>query len=82
MFDRSEIREGMKVRTIDGQKLGHVLSVRGEELIVEKGLFSHKDFAVSLEDVREVAHGEVFLSHGPDSLFAAPKPIEPPEKHH
>lgn len=81
MFDRSEIREGMTVRTIDGHKLGHVLSVRGDELIVEKGLFRHKDFAVSLEDVREVAHGEVYLSHGPDSLFAAPKPIEPPAKH-
>lgn len=81
MFDRSEIREGMTVRAIDGHKLGKVLSVRGDELIVEKGLFRHKDFAVSLEDVREVAHGEVYLSHGPDSLFAAPKPIEPPAKH-
>ena len=33
MFDRSEIREGMTVRTIDGHKLGHVMAVRGKTIV-------------------------------------------------
>ncbi|WP_224244947.1 PRC-barrel domain-containing protein [Hyalangium gracile] len=75
MFDRSEIQKGMTVRSIDGHKLGRVVDIQDEEFIVEKGFFRRRDFAVRLSDVREVAHGEVFLQHGQDSLFAAPREV-------
>jgi hypothetical protein len=75
MFERSEIHTGMTVRSIDGRKLGRVVDMTDEELIVEKGFLRRRDFAVRLSDVREVSHGEVFLQHGQDSLFAAPREI-------
>jgi hypothetical protein len=75
MFDRSEIQKGMKVRGIDGHTIGRIIDVTDKELIVEKGLIRKHDFAIALEDVREVLHGEVLLNHGPDSLFAAPREV-------
>jgi hypothetical protein len=90
MFDRSEIHEGMTVRGNDGHKLGRVVAIQGEELIVEKGwLLWRRDFFVRLSDVREVNHGEVLLNHGLDSLFAAPREVphqphprrKPPVRH-
>ncbi len=76
MVERSELRAGMRVWTHRGEKLGQVVEVREEELIVEKGfLWTKKDYAVPLEDVREVVADEVHLNHGPDSLFFAPREI-------
>lgn len=75
MFERSEIHKGMTVRSIDGHKLGRIVAMTDDELIVEKGLLRRRDFAVRLSDVREVAHGEVLLHHGQDSLFAAPREV-------
>ncbi|WP_224362793.1 PRC-barrel domain-containing protein [Hyalangium versicolor] len=75
MFERSEIQKGMTVRSIDGHKLGRIVDITDEELIVEKGFFRRRDFAVRFSDVREVAHGEVLLQHGQDSLFAAPREV-------
>jgi hypothetical protein len=80
MYDRSEIQKGMKVRGNDGHVIGRIIDVTDKELIVEKGLIRKHDFAVALEDVCEVLHGEVLLNHGPDSLFAAPREV-PPVKH-
>jgi hypothetical protein len=78
MFDRSEIRKGMTVRSIDGHKLGRIVEIKDEEFIVEKGFLRRRDFSVGLSDVREVAHGEVFLQHGQDSLFSAPRELPHP----
>lgn len=77
MIDRSEIQKGMKVRGNDGHVLGRIIDMTDKELIVEKGLIRRHDFAVSLDDVREVLHGEVVLRHGRDSLFSAPREIPP-----
>ncbi len=75
MYERSEINKGMTVRSIDGHKLGRIVDITDEEILVEKGFFRRKDFAVRMSDIREVAHGEVFLNHGRDSLFAAPREV-------
>ncbi|NMO18169.1 hypothetical protein HPC49_32325 [Pyxidicoccus fallax] len=75
MFDRSEIHKGMKVRGNDGHTIGRIIDMNDKELIVEKGFIRRHDFAVSLEDVREVIHGEVVLNHGRDSLFSAPREV-------
>ncbi|MBN1208882.1 MAG: hypothetical protein JXB05_28750 [Myxococcaceae bacterium] len=76
MFERAEIQKGMTVRTNDGHKLGRIVELEGDELIVERGLLLwRRDFAVRMSDVREVAHGEVLLNHGRDSLFSAPREL-------
>jgi hypothetical protein len=77
MVDRSELHEGMVVWTHRGEKLGHVIEVTDEELIVEKGLLVwRKDYAVRLDDVREIVADDVYLNHGPDSLISAPREID------
>lgn len=76
MFKRSEIQKGMKVKGNDGHTIGRVIDMTEEELIVEKGLLRHHDYAVPISDVREVLHGEVVLEHGSDSLFA-PREVAP-----
>ncbi len=78
MFERSEILLGMTVRGIDGHKLGRIVDITADDLILEKGWLRRRAFAVSLTDVREVLHGEVLLSHGPDSLFSAPRQVPHP----
>jgi uncharacterized protein (TIGR02271 family) len=56
-----DVREGMFVRTADGEKLGTVIR-RGEDtFVVEKGLFLPKDFVLRYEDVERVGNGEVHL---------------------
>lgn len=76
MVERSELHAGMTVWTHRGEKLGHVIEVTDEELIVEKGLLVwRKDYAVPLEDVREIIADEVHLNHGPDSLLSGPREI-------
>ena len=75
MFEKSEIHKGMTVRSIDGHKLGRIVDIGSDEFVVERGFLRKRDFAVRLSDIREVAHGEVFLQHGEDSLFAAPREV-------
>jgi hypothetical protein len=76
MVDRSELHTGMTVWTHRGEKLGQVIEVTDAELIVEKGLLVwRKDYAVPLDDVREVIADEVYLNHGPDSLLSGPREI-------
>ena len=81
MVERSELHEGMAVFTHRGEKLGHVIEVTDEALIVEKGLLVwRKDYAVPLDDVREILADEVYLRHGPDSLLSGPREIERPTR--
>jgi hypothetical protein len=69
----------MTVRGNDGHKLGRIVDQEGDELLVERGfLLWRRDFIVRVSDVREVAHGEVLLNHGPDSLFSAPRQVPHP----
>ena len=81
MVERSELHEGMTVFTHRGEKLGQVIEVTDESLIVEKGLLVwRKDYAVPLDDVREIVADEVYLHHGPDSLLSGPREIPRPAR--
>lgn len=81
MVDRSELHTGMTVWTNRGEKLGQVIEVTEEELIVEKGvLVWRKDYAVPLDDVREVVADQVHLHHGLDSLLSGPREIPRPAR--
>jgi uncharacterized protein (TIGR02271 family) len=68
MFERSQVKEGMVVRSQDGEKLGRVFAVAEDAFHIEKGLFFPKDYLVRFSEVAGVRDGELVLAHGRDSL--------------
>lgn len=60
-MNRDDMREGMFVRTADGEKLGTVIRLGEDTFTVEKGLFLPRDFVLRYEDITEVREGEVRL---------------------
>jgi uncharacterized protein (TIGR02271 family) len=68
MFQRSNIREGMIVRSIDGEKLGKVFAVSDAEFHIEKGLFFPKDYLVRYSEVSDIRGDEIILNHGREAL--------------
>jgi hypothetical protein len=71
MFERTGIREGMVVRSADGEKLGKVFAVGDDAFHIEKGLFFPKDYVARFTDVTDIRDGEIILAHGRDSLRSA-----------
>ena len=72
MYQRSDIKEGMTVRSADGHKLGKVYAVGDLEFHIEKGLFFPKDYAVRYAEISELRHGDIILAHGMESLRFIP----------
>lgn len=68
MFQRNDIREGMVVRSLDGEKLGRVFAVGDRQFEIEKGLFFPKDYLASYADIQDIRDDEIILSRGRDSL--------------
>jgi len=68
MFQRTDVREGMVVRSIDGEKLGKVFAVGDGEFHIEKGLFFPKDYLVRYSEVSDIRAGEIILNHGKEAL--------------
>ncbi len=68
MFQRSHVKEGMTVRSIDGEKLGRVFAVGEGEFHIEKGLFFPKDYVCRYADISDVRGDEIILTHGRESL--------------
>ncbi|WP_257453511.1 hypothetical protein [Archangium lipolyticum] len=68
MYQRTDIKEGMTVRSVDGHKLGKVYAVGETEFHIEKGLFFPKDYAVRYAEISELRNGEIILAHGKESL--------------
>jgi uncharacterized protein (TIGR02271 family) len=60
-IQRANIREGMVVRSGDGEKLGKVVHCGPDLFIIEKGLFFPKDYECRYDDVTEVRGDEIFL---------------------
>ena len=58
----TEIREGMNVLSADGKRLGRIIRIEGDSLLIEKGIFFHKDYACSANNIREVRGDDVILS--------------------
>lgn len=67
---RHDIREGMIVRSADGEKLGRVIACGEEAFQIEKGLFFPEDFVARYESIVDIRDGEVFLLEGRDALLA------------
>lgn len=68
MFQRTDVREGMVVRSIDGEKLGKVFAVGDGEFHIEKGLFFPKDYLVRYSEISDIRAGEIVLNHGKEAL--------------
>lgn len=68
MYQRSHVREGMTVRSMDGEKLGKVFAIQDGEFLIEKGLFFPKDYVCRYSDISDIRDGEIILLHGRDSL--------------
>lgn len=60
------IREGMKVRTADGQTVGIVAAVGDVHFELEKGVvpIPRRDYLVEFSDVASVRGHDVFLEEG------------------
>ncbi len=67
-----DVREGMFVRTADGEKLGTVIRCGGDTFVVEKGLFLPRDYVLRYEDIADVRGGEVRLRLGPEDVVSDP----------
>ncbi|HEX8823073.1 MAG TPA: YsnF/AvaK domain-containing protein [Archangium sp.] len=68
LFQRSQLMEGMTVRSSDGEKLGRVFAMGDDAFHIEKGLFFPKDYLVRYADISDIRDGEIILMHGRDSL--------------
>jgi hypothetical protein len=68
MYQRSHIKEGMTVRSLDGHKLGKVYAVGDTEFHIEKGLFFPKDYSCRFSEISDIRGGDIILTHGRDSL--------------
>jgi uncharacterized protein (TIGR02271 family) len=67
-----DVREGMFVRTADGEKLGTVIRCGGDTFVVEKGLFLPRDYVLRYEDIADVRSGEVLLRLEREDIVADP----------
>lgn len=70
MFSRDQLKEGMTVRSSDGEKLGKIFALGATELQIEKGIFFKKDYVISYDRVLDVRNGECFLALRKDELDA------------
>ena len=68
MFQRSQLREGMTVRSFDGEKLGRVFAIADDAFYIEKGIFFPKDYLVRYADISDIRGDELILMHGRESL--------------
>lgn len=66
---RTDINEGMVVRSIDGERLGKVSRLDSDFFLIEKGIFFKEDFAARYDDVYEIRDGEIILSHEKSGLL-------------
>lgn len=68
MFQRVDVKEGMAVRSMDGEKLGKVFAVQDGEFLIEKGLFFPKDYVCRYSEISDIRDGEIILMHGQEGL--------------
>ena len=67
---RSEIAEGMIVRSADGEKLGKVVLCEERTFQLEKGFFFPREFTVKYEEITDIRGGDVTLARGRWALLS------------
>jgi uncharacterized protein (TIGR02271 family) len=63
-----DIREGMTVRSSDGEKLGKVIRCDADQFLIEKGFFFPKDYAARYDEVSTIRDDEVLLAATAESF--------------
>jgi uncharacterized protein (TIGR02271 family) len=76
MIEAGRIREGMSVRSADGDHLGKVLKVSGDGFLAEKGFFFPKDYFCRLSDVTDVREDEIHVRYRKSDLHALARATE------
>jgi uncharacterized protein (TIGR02271 family) len=64
----ADIEVGAVVYSADGEKLGKLVRMDGDLLVVEKGFFFPEDYAFRRSDVASASNGEIRLSIGREVL--------------
>ena len=59
MKKRSGVRDGMVVRSSEGEKLGKVISHDKNHFVLERGYFFPEDFVLTQDEILEVREREV-----------------------
>lgn len=72
---RDRLREGMTVRTAEGDKLGKIASIRDDGFIIEKGWLFKEDYIARFDQVLDVQGDEVIYRRVGEAE-AAPPPAE------
>ena len=61
-WNRSQVTEGMSVTTDRGDRLGKVIRCGAETFVVEKGMFSPKDYELRYDHITNIADGAITYS--------------------
>ncbi|WP_434047700.1 MULTISPECIES: YsnF/AvaK domain-containing protein [Sorangium] len=68
MVTQQDIKQGMVVRSADGEKLGKVTRIEPATFEIEKGLFFTEEYLVGYDEVADIRNGEILLTHGREHL--------------
>ena len=79
-MDIEAIREGMTVHSEDGKRVGKIIRRDGDDLVIEKGLISKKEYVASLDDVARVERNQVWLRQSAAEFEGAPPEDETPAR--
>ena len=60
-FNKNNLREGMVVRSADGDKLGKITHLSDEGITIEKGIFFPKDYSAHFDQINSVSDNDVYL---------------------
>lgn len=69
---RWDVKEGMRVFTAEGARLGTVVGCGGDTFVVERGVLRSKDYVARYGDVVAVRNGEVHLGLTRDEVTPGP----------
>jgi len=68
-MDRWNVRQGAEVRSADDEKLGKVIAVEGNYLVVEKGFFFPTDYYIPASAISSANDDTIYLSVGKDQAL-------------
>lgn len=56
------LKPGMDAYTVDGEKLGSIVELNDDSLIIEKGFFFPRDFTFRYDDIGEITDSKLILN--------------------
>ena len=62
------VREGMDAYNVEGDKLGKVVDLEDDYLVIEKGIFFPKDFTFRYDDIAETRDGSLLINQHREDL--------------